>query len=185
MPSAMEVARYLLQLAAQEPEPELVSPQRLQNLLYYVQGWSLGVRGEPMFPEPIQAWRQGPVIPKVHSCFADCGSGPIPLPTTSPQFSDEDRAFIDSIWSGYKIHSAARLREMTHSEPPWTIAFGACSPGQACGGEVTHEAMLRYFARLMEDSAPPGLDLQSLREAEAEIASNGGITLEDFVAELA
>src|SRR5262249_50830431 len=46
---AIDVARYLIQLAAAEDEPELLSHLRLQKLLYYVQGWSLAQRRAPMF----------------------------------------------------------------------------------------------------------------------------------------
>src|SRR5215813_5920217 len=35
----------------------------LQKLVYYCQGWSLARSGQPMFPEPIEAWRDGPVSP--------------------------------------------------------------------------------------------------------------------------
>src|SRR5688572_9971276 len=58
--SALDVARYLIQLAAAEDEPEELSHLRLQKLLYYVQGWSLAQRGEAMFPDRIEAWAHGP-----------------------------------------------------------------------------------------------------------------------------
>ena len=68
LPSAVDVARYLVLLASTESdgpaqEADCLTNLRLQKLLYYVQGWSLGERGRPMFREEIQAWRYGPVVP--------------------------------------------------------------------------------------------------------------------------
>ncbi len=39
MAEAVDIARYLIKLAAAEPEPEYLSHMRLQKLLYYVQGY--------------------------------------------------------------------------------------------------------------------------------------------------
>jgi uncharacterized phage-associated protein len=185
MAKAIDVANYLLRLAAAEPEAELVSHMRLQKLLYYVQGWALGVRGEPMFPEPIQAWQHGPVVASLYPCFADYGCNPIPAPQTKPDLSPDDHAFINSIWAGYRIHSAARLRDMTHSEPPWSIARGDRGPDDKCADEITHESMMKHFSQLMEKCEPPGLDRQTLQQAEADIAAGKGIALGEMLAEFA
>jgi uncharacterized phage-associated protein len=34
---------------------------KLQKLVYYAQGWTLGLTGRPLFPEPLEAWKKGPV----------------------------------------------------------------------------------------------------------------------------
>jgi hypothetical protein len=48
MTSALEVAKYLIQLAANEPdEPEPMTLLRVQKLLYYSQGWHVGLFGHP------------------------------------------------------------------------------------------------------------------------------------------
>ena len=45
---AIGVARDLVRLAADEPEPDHLTHMRLQKLLYYVQGWSLAIRNGPL-----------------------------------------------------------------------------------------------------------------------------------------
>src|SRR5689334_12279943 len=70
--SAMDVAKFLIYLSACEDEPDYVSHLRLQKLLYYVQGWSLALRGKPMFVERIEAWAHGPVVKNVYAILADC-----------------------------------------------------------------------------------------------------------------
>lgn len=78
MGKALDVARYLIGLAAGEKEPDLLTHLRLQKLLYYVQGWHLGVFGRRMFDARIEAWTNGPVVREVFPSFADCKSEVIP-----------------------------------------------------------------------------------------------------------
>ena len=35
---------------------------KLQKLVYYAQAWSLVWDEEPLFPDPIEAWANGPVV---------------------------------------------------------------------------------------------------------------------------
>jgi uncharacterized phage-associated protein len=119
MTKALEVAKCLIHLAAAEEEPEQLSHLRVQKLLYYSQGWSLALRSKSIFPDRIEAWVHGPVVPSVYPHFADYGYNPIPH-TKVPHpkgVSKADRDFIESVWSAYKGYSANSLREMTHSKP--------------------------------------------------------------------
>jgi uncharacterized phage-associated protein len=45
---------------------------RLQKLLYYVQAWHLAVTDEPLFPEQIKAWKDGPVNWASHGLRPRC-----------------------------------------------------------------------------------------------------------------
>ena len=147
MPDAIDVARYLVHLAASEPEPDYLSHMRLQKLLYYTQGWSLALRDRPMFSERIEAWAHGPVVRDVYPHFADFGDTPIlPESVALPQsLSAEDRSFIDSVWEAYKVYSTISLRRMTHKEAPWRNARGTCGPAERCTTEITQDAMRRFF----------------------------------------
>ena len=65
MTTALDAARYLVRLGFTPDEPEdsdFLCPLRVQKLLYYVQGWSLGINDVPMFSERIEAWAHGPVV---------------------------------------------------------------------------------------------------------------------------
>ncbi|RMD63362.1 MAG: DUF4065 domain-containing protein, partial [Planctomycetota bacterium] len=113
-PSKAEaVARYLLYLASKSKEPELITNLRLQKLLYYAQGWSLALRGEPLFDETLEAWKHGPVAPSVYHIFKTHGKQSIPQGEArkdSPLLSEEDKAFIKSVWRRYRRYSALELR---------------------------------------------------------------------------
>jgi uncharacterized phage-associated protein len=148
MAHATEVARYLAYIAANEEEPDYLTNLRLQKLLYYVQVWSLVMRGKPMFPEKIQAWVHGPVVKQVYREFASKGNLPImpeDLGELRFNISSQDRKFVASVWDSYKGYSASKLREMTHQEDPWKNARKGYGPADKCEKEITRAAIMEYF----------------------------------------
>ncbi len=149
LPDALEVARYLIQLAAAEEEPEHLTHMRLQKLMYYSQGWSLALRDRPLFSGKIEAWAHGPVVRELYKHFADYGDQPIPPSAVQkPQkLTADDREFIASVWSAYRVHSATSLRNMTHLESPWIDARKGVAPIERCNKEITKEAMKQFFDR--------------------------------------
>jgi len=152
MAKALDVANFLVRLAAAEDEPDYLTHLRLQKLLYYAQGWSLALRDMPMFSERIEAWVHGPVVPDVYRSLAGSGSDVIladrfPEP---PDLTDEEADFIESVWTAYKDFSAVRLRAMTHAEAPWKAARGNRPSEAACQNEITHEAMKAFFTQASE-----------------------------------
>lgn len=150
-PSAIDVGRYLLRLASMEEEAEVFTPLRLQKLLYYVQGWSLGCNGEPMFDEKIEAWANGPVVREVWKQWN--GNTPIsPDDATCDNLTAEQAAFVASVWESYRAHSAWSLREMTHKELPWLDARKGYEPSARCDVEITQKAMREYFGSLAQEA---------------------------------
>lgn len=159
MARALDVAHYLMHLAAAEVEPDYLTHLRLQKLLYYVQGWSLAMRGRPLFPERIEAWAHGPVVRDLYPHFAAHGPYPIIADSISTAFRPEDdpqeldeeeKALIRDVWEVYKSYSATHLRKMTHAETPWREARGDLGPADRCHNAITLDAMRRYFDRLAE-----------------------------------
>lgn len=148
MAKSLDVARNLIHLAAAEEEPENLTHMRLQKLLYYVQGWSLALRGKPMFNGRIEAWAHGPVVRELYSHFTQYGENPIQVNEIpdSEELDTDEVEFIQSVWESYKPYSASSLRAMTHKEPPWVDARGSCAPADRCDTEITHDAMRRYFS---------------------------------------
>jgi uncharacterized phage-associated protein len=57
---AIEVARWILHEAAIQGFP--LSHMQLQKILYYAQGYLLGMNGQKLFEDIIEAWKHGPVI---------------------------------------------------------------------------------------------------------------------------
>jgi uncharacterized phage-associated protein len=149
---AIDVARYLIRLAASESEPEYMSAMRLQKLLYYIQGWHLGLQDRPLFRERIQAWTYGPVVPEVFKIFRSYGDAPISTDEgSSENLSDHQKEFIAAVWEAYKAYSAVKLSQMTHEETPWREARAGIPPGDRSRVEIPRESLKRYFKSLTSD----------------------------------
>ena len=139
MLSCHQVADYFLSLQDEE-SGDLISNLKLQKLVYYAQGVALAVKDSPLFPEPIYAWRHGPVVPELYHKFKAHGSNAIP---NSGSFdlsilSTEDKEILDEVYDVYGQFSGWKLRNMTHQEPPWINA-------EKYELEITHESMKNYF----------------------------------------
>ncbi|MCC7437458.1 MAG: DUF4065 domain-containing protein [Armatimonadetes bacterium] len=44
-----------------------LTPMKLLKLVYIAHGWHLGIMGKPLISDEVQAWKYGPVIPKLYS----------------------------------------------------------------------------------------------------------------------
>lgn len=134
-----DVAAYFLYLAGQE-DGELISNLKLQKLAYYAQGFHLALNGIPLFPEDIEAWQHGPVVPALYHAYKQHGSGPIPIVTelSLAKYSIGVQELLDEVYEVYGQFSAWKLRNMTHEERPWIDA-------QKLGGSISPAAMQEFF----------------------------------------
>jgi uncharacterized phage-associated protein len=145
--NSRDVAKYFL-TKTDEDAGDSISNLKLQKLLYYAQGFCLALHNQPLFDEPIFAWRHGPAIRRIYADYADYGSGPIPIPSgfdptkLDPEVSD----LLDEVYTVYGQFSAWRLREMTHSEPPWRDTWR----DDGIERQIPRSAMTAYFGTLVE-----------------------------------
>jgi uncharacterized phage-associated protein len=147
MVSVNDVARYFLSKA--DPEAgDAISHLKLQKLVYYAQGFHLAISGEPLFPDPIEAWRHGPVVRSLYAQYAGYGANGIPLPRGFDPTSlpPDIRELLDEVYEVYGQYSAWRLRELTHAEPPWREAWDPDDPSQT----ISTERMKQYFEGLVD-----------------------------------
>jgi uncharacterized phage-associated protein len=124
---ALAVAKELVKLSLSGEEKDPLTNLRLQKLLYYAQAWSLVLRESELFPEEIEAWRWGPVVPTVYNELPD-GQGASQIPADmfvdAPDLPPEDVELVRSVWEAYDQYSALQLSRMTHQEAPWLRAWG-------------------------------------------------------------
>jgi uncharacterized phage-associated protein len=146
MLTAREVADYFLTRVDEEAGDSL-SNLKLQKLVYYAQGFHLANYGKPLFPEPIEAWEHGPVVPQLYHAFKQHGSAPIPPPGSFKlkRYSPKTVELLDEVYTVFGQFSAWKLRNMTHAEPPWREAYEAESK------VISHDSMRRYFGSLLRD----------------------------------
>jgi len=117
--TAHEVARYFVSLVDEEAGDSITN-LKLQKLLYYAQGVNLALNDVCLFPEPIEAWIHGPVVPKVYRAYKQHGGQAIPVERVNLEVYPKDtRELLDEVNEVFGQFSAAKLRAMTHNEPPW------------------------------------------------------------------
>jgi len=138
MISGHDIAKYFL-VQTDEDAGDLISNLKLQKLLYYAQGFNLALYDEPLFPESIEAWTHGPVVPEVYHEYKDFGSNAIPMPSNVDfsKYDQQTRELLDEVYSVYGQFSAWKLRNMTHDEEPWKNAN--------LGDIITLNSMKKYF----------------------------------------
>lgn len=123
------IANYFIDLA--NANGELLSPMKLQKLVYYAVGWFAGHTGKPLVDEAVEAWQYGPVFPSLYHEFKGFGSGAITVKAHEfvEHFSRREvttpadphvRQFLDNVWTSYGKYTGIALSEMTHaSDGPW------------------------------------------------------------------
>ena len=138
MVNALDVARYLLTLVNEE-EGDLMSNLKLQKLLYYTQGYYLAMYGKPLFPDEIQAWSYGPVVPNVYHEYKRHGRSAIPVPKDADlsMFSSTECDLINGIYRDYGQYEASVLMHLTHEELPWQSTQR--------NDVITHNLLKNYF----------------------------------------
>ncbi|BAZ09878.1 putative prophage protein [Calothrix sp. NIES-4071] len=139
MLNCFDVAKYLLAQAS-EDAGDLISNLMLQKLVYYAQGFYLALYDTPLFPEPIEAWINGPVVPMLFEYYKKFGAGAIDYPNDVDFsiYDDETMSFLDEVYSEFGQFSAWKLRNMTQEEYPWKLAAQTHT-------EISHKSMKEYF----------------------------------------
>lgn len=117
--SCFDVAEYFLSKTDDEAG-DVMSNLQLQKLVYYAQGFSLALKGEPLFREPLTAWQHGPVCVPLFERYERNGTSGIPAPeiVEFDKFSQDERDLLDEVYAVYGQFAAWKLRNMSCNEAP-------------------------------------------------------------------
>lgn len=130
------LANYFLDLGKRDKVP--IDPLKLQKLLFVAHGWHLAIHGTPLFLEPVEAWRFGPVIESVYHQFKKWGSNDIKekaitlshrdgyiLSYSTPELTAQRaKKHLEKVWRGYKDFTGLQLTSLTHKPgAPWSRAI--------------------------------------------------------------
>lgn len=146
-PTVLDVAAYIL-----DKMGEAISTFKLQKLVFYSQAWSLVREEEALFPEEIQAWANGPVVPALfekHRTIRKVSSGF--FPDANPNFlSEEQKETIDKVIDLYGDKDTQWLVSLTHMEDPWKDARARAGLKDLEVGteEITQEAIKSYYSSI-------------------------------------
>lgn len=139
----MNVANYLIKKGIEDDNP--VTSTKLQKLLYYAQGYWMGLNGgQSLFERELKKLPHGPVCVYVLKRFRRQVGPIIELhPEGQPdRLTREEASHLDKIWRTFGQYSAYQLSDRSHRELPWMET-------------PTHETIstrliYHYFSELLE-----------------------------------
>jgi uncharacterized phage-associated protein len=146
MMPAHDVAKYFVSLVDEEAG-DSISNLKLQKLLYYAQGVHLALHDEPLFPEPIEAWTHGPVVPHVYRQYKQHRGEPIPVEKVDlERYDNRVREIVTEVNEVFAQFSALKLRAMTHNERPWMETPQGCT--------IPNDLMKEFFKTMVIPDDP-------------------------------
>lgn len=147
-----DVAKYLLYRSLEDGE--LVTPLKMQKLVYYAYVWTLVKNKKKLFEEKIEAWPSGPVVPSLYRELKDYGSSPIDekylgvkneaeLEPLFSKFPRDVKATLDEVYEDYMTKTAFELVSLTHSEKPWVEARKGLSSIESSSRPISDDLIVQ------------------------------------------
>lgn len=129
---------------------ESPSPNKLQKLCYYAQGFSLA-RGVELFPEDFEARQNGPTIRSLQEMYRGLLWRGIDRIWPSPPPEGPGFDTVREIVASYGLIDGAALTDMTHEQAPWLEARRGISEFDGCRDLISKESMRKAFWRDLPD----------------------------------
>lgn len=162
--SAEAVANEFLELALQAKTP--VTHMKLQKLVYFAHGWNLGLYGQALSGEPVQAWKWGPVFSSIYREFRDYKDQPIDrlardielqngrVEFYEPRLADHgSKELVQKVWQVYSRMTAIQLSNLTHEAgSPWDRVAARFNYRLPRGLTIPNDLIREYFAALAAQS---------------------------------
>lgn len=146
MHDSRTVANRFLELARQAGV--FLTPMQLLKLVYIAHGWMLGLYGRPLIRDEVQAWRYGPVIPRLYNAAREYRAGPVTRQLRAAadhpldEFEDD---IIGQVYNLYGKKSGIALSRLTHAEDtPWALSY---EPGEF-GTPIPQDLIQEHYQQL-------------------------------------
>lgn len=125
-----------------------LTPMQLLKLVYVAQGWMLGKHGRVLFPESVEAWQYGPVVPSVYQAIKRYGSGPVvQIDAPDEQFTPDEIATMDFVTKNYGRASGVTLSAATHQPgSPWYQTW-ASAPRSS---PISNDLIQNFYESIMK-----------------------------------
>jgi uncharacterized phage-associated protein len=141
MANVFDVAEYILKKMGP------MTTMKLQKLVYYSQAWNIAWTDDVLFPECIEAWADGPVVPELWKKHR--GAFRVSTVRGNDQaLSQGEKETVDKVLEFYGGRSPQWLSDLTHMEDPWLNARRGTMPGDRCTNEISPKALLDYYSNL-------------------------------------
>ena len=132
-----------------------LTPLRVQKLTYLCHGWMLGLYGEPLSRQQVEAWRWGPVIPDLYYQLRQYGGQPVPelinlgalgFDPDDVRLSDREADLVGQIIEVYGDFTGPQLSTLCHKPgSPWDLIW---RPGRSRTAVIPDRIIQRYYAEL-------------------------------------
>ncbi len=162
---SIAIANYFLDLA--DKNGEIITPLKLQKLVFIAHGWHLALYKEPLISERVEAWRWGPVISQLYHEFKHFGNQPITgrgtaihkisqnpfsLQFITPEVDADDRKtreFLNEVWKIYGGYTGIQLANLTHEEEsPWHQVWHKENRRAQRGAVIDDQIIQNYYHKL-------------------------------------
>lgn len=145
MITIFDVAAYLIEKHGP------ISVVKLHKLAYYTQAWSLVFDDRLLFNEPIEAWANGPLIPRLFNAHQDmyvldesfCKHG------DSTKLDATAITTIDKVLQAYGDMDTDDLIALTHRERPWREAHNRTPDVMAGHVFIDTDVMQEYYSAVL------------------------------------
>ncbi len=142
---ALDVAKYVVNYVNNEGKP--ITHLQIQKILYYIQAQFLVEKSKPLFLEPIEAWRHGPVVSSVYSYYRRYTNMAIfSKEQPSVTFTTNEQKIMNKVIDKYKEVNGWDLVNKTHQESPWKDVY---RNGQGMNCEIPLYSIKKYFSKVM------------------------------------
>lgn len=165
MEQSHSIANYFVQKSLDTGT--ILTPLKLLKLVYLSHGWYLGLSGEPLIGEGVQAWKYGPVVSSIYHSFkhykdaqiSELYSETILDPTSQVDLVDHTpickdpsiTKFLDKIWDVYSPHDGVQLSALTHaSGSPWDIVWNQNGGAGQLGAIIPNNIIRDYYKKKSE-----------------------------------
>jgi uncharacterized phage-associated protein len=143
--NVFDVAQHILD------KKGVMTTWKLQKLVYYSQAWSLVWDDAPLFSERIEAWANGPVVPRLYQEHkGNFTIGSLKRLGDPAKLDADQRETIDIVLREYGDKTSQWLSDLTHREEPWLRARKreGLAPGQRGEAVITKDDMAEYYGGL-------------------------------------
>lgn len=154
---SLAIANAFIEVARQQDQLRSLTPMKLLKLVYFAHGWYLGVKGEKLINDPVEAWQYGPVVPAIYDAAKHYGNSCITAKLSTP-FGDtpeislsqnpEIADLVHWIWGQYGKFSGIALSNHTHEKgTPWSQVVDAYGGVRFVprGQDIDPEIMRDFF----------------------------------------
>lgn len=141
-----QLADYLI--VESRERGDLLTPLKLQKLMFYADAWSLALYDKEITPEKFQAWVHGPVALSQYHRFKENRWRPILDEIDKPSLSSDLEKHLCEIVDVFGVETGPALEAMTHQELPWIEARGGIPDDQPCNAYIDKDVTKKFYASL-------------------------------------